>query len=164
MPQIKVLIVGAGLGGLCLAQSLRNAHIDFEVFERDLSPWDRPQGYRLHLEADALNALREVLPPDLHRLFEATAMRTNPFTTILKQDFTVLKRIPTDDGQDAQYWPQFASEEKTTATSIAPPCAKSSCSASKTAATSTSHCFSTMPRPRASQSPSPTGPSQPVTL
>ena len=113
MPQIKVLIVGAGLGGLCLAQSLRNAHIDFEVFERDLSPWDRPQGYRLHLEADALNALREVLPPELIRLLEATAMRTNPFTAILKEDLTVLKRIPTDDGQDAQYWPQFASEEKT---------------------------------------------------
>jgi 2-polyprenyl-6-methoxyphenol hydroxylase-like FAD-dependent oxidoreductase len=113
MPQIKVLIVGAGLGGLCLAQSLRNAHIDFEVFERDLSPWDRPQGYRLHLEADALNALREVLPPDLHRLFDATAMHTNPFTTILKRDLSVLKRIPTDDGQDAQYWPQFFSDEKT---------------------------------------------------
>src|ERR1700734_176373 len=102
MPQIKVLIVGAGLGGLCLAHSLRNAHIDFEVFERDLSAWDRPQGYRLHLEADALNALREVLPPDLHRLFESTAMRTNPFTTILRQDLSVLKRVPTDDGQDAQ--------------------------------------------------------------
>jgi 2-polyprenyl-6-methoxyphenol hydroxylase-like FAD-dependent oxidoreductase len=113
MTQIKVLIVGAGLGGLCLAQSLRNAHIDFEVFERDLSPWDRTQGYRLHLEADALNALREVLPPDLHRLFDATAMRTNPFTTILKQGLSVLKRIPTDDGQDAQYWPQFVSAEKT---------------------------------------------------
>ena len=112
MPQIKVLIIGAGLGGLCLAQSLRSSHIDFEVFERDLSPWDRPQGYRLHLEADALNALREALPSDLHRLFEATAMRTNPFTTLLKQDLSVLKRIPTDDGQDGQHWPQFVSKEK----------------------------------------------------
>jgi 2-polyprenyl-6-methoxyphenol hydroxylase-like FAD-dependent oxidoreductase len=112
MPQIKVLIVGAGLGGLCLAQTLHKAHIDVEVFERDASPWDRPQGYRLHLEADALNALREVLPPNLHQLFEATAMRTQPFTTILKTDLSVAKRIPTDDGQDAQYWPEFVSEEK----------------------------------------------------
>jgi len=112
MPQIKVLIVGAGLGGLCLAQSLRNAHIDFEVFERDLSPWDRAQRYRLHLEADALNALREVLPLEVHRLFEATAMRTQPFTTILKKDLSIFKRIPTDDGQDAQHWPQFLSPEK----------------------------------------------------
>ena len=112
MPQIKVLIIGAGLGGLCLAQSLRKADIQVELFERDASPWDRPQGYRLHLEADALNALREVLPPDLHRLFEATAMRTTPFTTILKTDLSVAKRIPTDDGQDAQYWPEFVSDEK----------------------------------------------------
>lgn len=112
MPQIKVLIAGAGLGGLCLAQALRKAHIDVEVFERDSSPWDRPQGYRLHLEADALNALREVLPPELHRLFEATAMRTEPFTTILKTDLSVAKRIPTDDGQDAQYWPESVSDEK----------------------------------------------------
>ena len=56
MPQIKVLIIGAGLGGLCLAQSLRKADIQVELFERDASPWDRPQGYRLHLEADALNS------------------------------------------------------------------------------------------------------------
>ena len=112
MPQIEVLIIGAGLGGLCLAQTLRKAHIDVEVFERDASPWDRPQGYRLHLEADALNALREVLPPKLHQLFEATAMRTEPFTTILKTDLSVAKRIPTDDGQDARYWPEFLSDEK----------------------------------------------------
>ena len=49
MSTFKVLIIGAGLGGLCLAQSLRQANIDFEVFERDSSPWERPQGYRLHL-------------------------------------------------------------------------------------------------------------------
>ena len=112
MPQIKVLIVGAGLGGLCLAQTLRKAQIDVEIFERDASPWDRPQGYRLHLEADALNALREVLPSSLHQLFEATAMRTEPFTTILKTDLSVANRIPTDDGQDPQYWPEFVSDEK----------------------------------------------------
>lgn len=112
MPRIKVLIVGAGLGGLCLAQTLRQANIDIELFERDSSPWDRPQGYRLHLEADALSALREVLPADLHRLFVATAMRTEPFTTILKRDLSVIKRVPTDDGQDAQYWPDSISDEK----------------------------------------------------
>ena len=76
MPQIKVLIIGAGLGGLCLAQALRSANVDLEIFERDASPWDRPQGYRLHLDADALNALHEVLAPNVHKLFKATAMHT----------------------------------------------------------------------------------------
>ena len=112
MPQIKIVIIGAGLGGLCLAHSLRNSGIDVEIYERDASPWDRPQGYRLHLEADALNALREVLPADLHRLFEATAMRTTPLTTILKTDLSVLKQLPTDDGKDLQHWPENASPEQ----------------------------------------------------
>jgi 2-polyprenyl-6-methoxyphenol hydroxylase-like FAD-dependent oxidoreductase len=64
------------------------------------------------LEADALNALCEVLPSKLHQLFEATSMRTKAFTTILKTDLSFAKRIPTDDGQDAQSWPEFVSDEK----------------------------------------------------
>ena len=62
MATFKVLIIGSGLGGLCLAQSLRRTGATVDVYERDPSPWDRAQGYRLHLEADGLNALREVLP------------------------------------------------------------------------------------------------------
>ena len=73
MSELKVLIVGAGLGGLTLAQSLRGNGIDVELFERDASPWDRPQGYRLHLDGDAINAAREVLPPELRAVFEATS-------------------------------------------------------------------------------------------
>ena len=105
MPELKVLIVGAGLGGLTLAQSLRSAGIDVQVFERDKSPWDRPQGYRLHLDADALNAVHEVLPPQLHALFEATSQRTEPFTTILDTGLSVVKRLPTGDEHDEGLWP-----------------------------------------------------------
>lgn len=101
----KVIIIGAGLGGLCLAHSLRQSNVDFSVFERDSSPWDRAQGYRLHLEADALNALRETLPPDLHSLFLATAQRTQPYTTILDRELRVVKRVPTDLNHDLENWP-----------------------------------------------------------
>ena len=112
MPKIRVLINGAGSGRLCLAHTLRKAHIDIEVFERDAHPGNGRQGYRLHLEADALNALREVLAVDLHQLFEATAMRTEPFTTMSKTDLSVAKRVASDDGQDAQWWPEFVLDEK----------------------------------------------------
>ena len=103
----RVLVVGAGLGGLCLARSLRSAGIAVQVVERDATPWDRPQGYRLHLEADALAALREVLPPEHEALFEATAMRTAPFTTVLSPDLSVVRRVPTDDNQDHTVFPDY---------------------------------------------------------
>ena len=105
MAALKVLVVGAGLGGLTLAHSLRSAGIEVRVFERDKTLWDRPQGYRLHLDADALNALKEVQPADLHALFVATAQATEPYTTILSPGLTVLKRLPTPDEHDAQIWP-----------------------------------------------------------
>ncbi|WP_432838513.1 FAD-dependent oxidoreductase [Dactylosporangium sp. CA-092794] len=111
MTKPSVLVAGAGLGGLCLAQALRGHGIEVRLFERDATPWDRPQGYRLHLEADALNALREVLPPARHALFETTAMRTTIYTTILSPALGVIKKIPTDDGQDKEHWPQYVTDE-----------------------------------------------------
>lgn len=67
-----VLIIGAGVGGLCLAQGLKKAGIDFKVFERDLSGAYRPQGYRLKLEADAALALKQCLPQSAYEAFEAS--------------------------------------------------------------------------------------------
>ena len=34
---MRVLIIGAGIGGLCLAHSLRKAGIEVHVFERQVS-------------------------------------------------------------------------------------------------------------------------------
>ncbi|MFC4533125.1 FAD-dependent oxidoreductase [Sphaerisporangium dianthi] len=103
----KVLIIGSGLGGLTLARSLRGGAIDVAVFERDASPWDRPQGYRLHLDDDAVNAAREVLPGHLIALFEATSQFTEPFTAILSTDLSVVKRLPSHDdhGDHGDVWP-----------------------------------------------------------
>jgi cation diffusion facilitator CzcD-associated flavoprotein CzcO len=49
----KVMIVGAGTGGLCLAQGLKQFGIDVAVFERDRTPTDRLQGYRLHISSNS---------------------------------------------------------------------------------------------------------------
>jgi 2-polyprenyl-6-methoxyphenol hydroxylase-like FAD-dependent oxidoreductase len=104
----SVLIIGAGLGGLTLAQSLRQAGIAVELFERDKGPFDRPQGYRLHLDTDAINAAAEVLSPQMHEVFKATSHWTQPYTTILGKDLSVVKRLPSHEEQGIEVWPSSA--------------------------------------------------------
>lgn len=45
----KVLIVGAGPGGLVLAQILRRHNIPFQIFERDVERNTRSQGWAVAL-------------------------------------------------------------------------------------------------------------------
>jgi hypothetical protein len=72
-----VLIVGAGIGGLCLAQALKKSGIDFRVFERDPTLDHRPQGYRLKIEADGQQALKDSLPDDVYKAFELSSAISN---------------------------------------------------------------------------------------
>ncbi len=60
----KVLIIGAGLGGLALAQGLIKSGFDVAVFERDESPTSRPQGYRISIRALGINAFSALLTPE----------------------------------------------------------------------------------------------------
>ncbi|EMC93839.1 hypothetical protein BAUCODRAFT_212083 [Baudoinia panamericana UAMH 10762] len=63
MASKPILISGAGVASLLLAQSLRRASIPFQIFERDASPSFRAQGYRLRLSAEGLDAIKSVLSP-----------------------------------------------------------------------------------------------------
>jgi 2-polyprenyl-6-methoxyphenol hydroxylase-like FAD-dependent oxidoreductase len=69
---MRVLVIGAGLGGLCLAQGLRRAGIEVTVCERDSGIAARLQGYRIVLTESGLVALRASLSGRWFRLFEAT--------------------------------------------------------------------------------------------
>ena len=59
-----ILISGAGLASLLLAQSLLRASIPFLIFEHDSSMSFRAQGYRLRLSSEGLEAVESVLGPD----------------------------------------------------------------------------------------------------
>jgi 2-polyprenyl-6-methoxyphenol hydroxylase-like FAD-dependent oxidoreductase len=59
---MRVVISGAGLGGLCLAHGLRRTGADVVVLERHPTPDARPASYGIHLDADGLHALHACLP------------------------------------------------------------------------------------------------------
>jgi 2-polyprenyl-6-methoxyphenol hydroxylase-like FAD-dependent oxidoreductase len=73
MPLNHVLIAGAGIGGLCLAQGLRRAGISCAVYESTAGIVQT--GYRLHMNATGGNALQRCLPPHLFALYQQTSRR-----------------------------------------------------------------------------------------
>ena len=68
---MRVIVVGAGLGGLTLAHGLRRAGIDVVVYERDEAR-SRPQGGSLHVDERGMSALRACLPAGHVAMVEAT--------------------------------------------------------------------------------------------
>lgn len=71
-----ILIAGAGLASLLLAQCLRRAAIPFIVFERDASMSFRGQGYRLRLSTEGLDAIESALGPEQFTTFWDTCGKT----------------------------------------------------------------------------------------
>jgi 2-polyprenyl-6-methoxyphenol hydroxylase-like FAD-dependent oxidoreductase len=72
---LHVIVAGAGLSGLALAQGLVKAGHTVEVYERD-TDLDRKQGYYLHFNTLGGEALRRVLPDDLFELYLDTSRQT----------------------------------------------------------------------------------------
>ncbi|KAL5113215.1 hypothetical protein ACEQ8H_008922 [Pleosporales sp. CAS-2024a] len=68
---MHVLIVGAGIGGLVLAQSLLKQNISFEIFERDQDKNARFQGWAIVIHS-IIDQLLAVLPSDMPDLREST--------------------------------------------------------------------------------------------
>jgi salicylate hydroxylase len=68
----RVGIIGGGIGGLALAQGLKKAGVSVALYERDATPTDRLQGYRVRISPKGSAALYDCLPADLFDLFAAT--------------------------------------------------------------------------------------------
>jgi 2-polyprenyl-6-methoxyphenol hydroxylase-like FAD-dependent oxidoreductase len=91
----RVLIIGGGIGGLCLAQGLRQAGIDVAVFDRAAPAAPDRQGYGFSINRDGDSALRQCLPPDLYELYRATASSAPTGDFILfTADLDVIFRKP----------------------------------------------------------------------
>jgi salicylate hydroxylase len=57
------MIIGGGIGGLCLAQGLRQVGVAVTVYERSQARTDWLQGYRIHINPHGSRALHDCLPP-----------------------------------------------------------------------------------------------------
>lgn len=98
--RLRVLIIGAGTGGLCLAHGLKRAGIDVSVFERDRTRADGLQGYRVGIDPDGSRALQACLPPDLFATFVATSARTPRYFNILTEQFRETLSLPLPTAND----------------------------------------------------------------
>ncbi|RKT54205.1 FAD-dependent oxidoreductase [Saccharothrix australiensis] len=95
---MRVVVVGAGPGGLTLAHGLRRAGVDVVVYERDGAS-GRRQGISLHVDERGASALRSCLPPAHVAMVEATGGGPRERTLTLSEVDGVLKVVgeqPTD--------------------------------------------------------------------
>ncbi|MEV0198427.1 NAD(P)/FAD-dependent oxidoreductase [Nonomuraea sp. NPDC050691] len=95
-----IAIIGGGIGGLCLAQGLRKAGRNVTVYERDRTPADRVQGYRVHIDPNGARALHDCLPPELWQAFLATTGRGGQDFGFLTERLDLLALIETPPAAD----------------------------------------------------------------
>jgi 2-polyprenyl-6-methoxyphenol hydroxylase-like FAD-dependent oxidoreductase len=95
----RVLVIGAGTGGLALAHGLVRAGIDVRVFERDVLRTDGLHGYRVGIDPDGSRALHALLPPDLYDTFVATCARAPRWFNMLTEQIreVLALEIPIED-------------------------------------------------------------------
>jgi len=90
---LRVVIIGGGLGGLCLAQGLRRAGVEAAVYERDAALASRRQGYRLHVDSRAAQGLRACLPAELYQLFLATCGQPSRQLTVVTKRLRPMRTV-----------------------------------------------------------------------
>ncbi|HEX7308542.1 NAD(P)/FAD-dependent oxidoreductase [Lentzea sp.] len=95
---MRVIVVGAGIGGLVLAQGLKAAGVAVTVHERDRALSDTG-GYRLHLTPEAAGVLRRRLPPPVFQalLASSTGSRSLRQFGVLDHRLRTVARIPLED-------------------------------------------------------------------
>ena len=107
MGKLKVMVIGGGTGGLCLAHGLRAAGIEVRLFERDRTPTDRQQGYRLTINAMGARALQSCLPAGNFERYIVASARISTTVTFLDHKLRRLLVIELPDtDQSAPHAPR----------------------------------------------------------
>lgn len=109
---LRVAIIGAGLGGLCLAQGLRRRGIVAQVYERDATADARRQGYRLRIDQTGQAALAACLPAELYARWRQSCA---PFAGAVRTLDTELAPLPekwVDDWRDGDAAPDLRADRQ----------------------------------------------------
>lgn len=83
--RLHVLVIGGGIGGLCLAQGLRQAGVDVSVYERDTARGSGWEGYCIQVNPAGSRALHACLPEALWQGFLGTAGPGGDFGFLTEQ-------------------------------------------------------------------------------
>ena len=67
---MRVLVIGAGLGGLSLAHGLRAAGVDVAVHERSSRSGPQPASYGIHVDGHGNRALHACLPAENWAMYD----------------------------------------------------------------------------------------------
>lgn len=93
---LSVVVIGGGIGGLCLAQGLKKAGVKVAVYERDRTATDRLQGYRVHISPAGSRALNESLPAHLFDAFDRSCGRPTRAVRFLTEHMDVLLSLSSE--------------------------------------------------------------------
>lgn len=91
---LHVLVIGGGIGGLCLAHGLRRVGVGATVYERTRVRTDWLQGYRIHISPQGAAALHACLPPAQWDAFAATAGKPSAGFAFLTEQLRDLLFLP----------------------------------------------------------------------
>jgi 2-polyprenyl-6-methoxyphenol hydroxylase-like FAD-dependent oxidoreductase len=97
---MRVLIIGGGTGGMCLAQGLKRAGVPVAVYERDRTRADGLHGYRVGINPTGNHALKQCLPPELFDTYIATCARSPRWFNVLTEKLKLTASIPLPEASD----------------------------------------------------------------
>ncbi|MGV9808106.1 FAD-dependent oxidoreductase [Micromonospora chersina] len=97
MENLNVMIIGGGIGGLCLAQGLRRAGVTVSVHERTRERTDWLQGYRIHINPHGAHALHACLPVANWQAFLDTVSVDGGGFAFTTEQLTDLVRLTADE-------------------------------------------------------------------